>query len=62
MTSETFRELIREELAPVTRRLDRIEGRLKGVEGVIVHLAQCFPGSMPGHDSHVVTAVREKLG
>ena len=30
----------------------QIKGRLGGIEGAIIYLAGCFPGSEPGQDSY----------
>ena len=69
------REVVREELAPIKARLDALESRMDGLESrmdvltaevgrttdVLRFLARCWPGTMPGHESHVSQEVERIL-
>ena len=57
---------MREELKPIEKRLDGVEKRLDGVEtgigrlgDAVMFLTNCWPGTMPGHRSHVAREVEK---
>ncbi|MDE2752962.1 MAG: hypothetical protein OXI83_10330 [Gemmatimonadota bacterium] len=52
MTADQFREILREELQPIHRRLDSLES-------AILVLANHVPGSVPGHKSYVRKKIEE---
>ena len=58
---EEVRAPVREELEPLHKRLDVIERWLDGLANAIVFMAEQFPGTMPGKESHVVAGVKKHL-
>lgn len=53
------RTIVRDELKPIIQRLDRVEQRLDRVGDAVVHLANCWPGTMPGRKSHMAREVEK---
>lgn len=62
---EECRSVIREELAPIKAQLDGLEQEVRSgfsrVTEALTFLASCWPGSMPGHKSHVARKIEEIL-
>lgn len=55
MTPDQYREILREELQPLERRVG-------GLEDAVLVLADHMPGNYPGQPAHVRTRVEVALG
>ncbi len=58
---EQIGRLLDDRLKGVHQRLDGVEQRLDGVGDALIYLANCWPGTMPGHKSHVAREVEKIL-
>ena len=44
------------------RRNDDIEDKIDGIHNAIISMAEQFPGTVPGVESHIAKGVKKRMG